>query len=283
MRPIEKFLGKPKSFWASVRTLGEKIGYGARGEIIVPTVAQMAQAFGDLGLDPAKISTGDRSTSFADDLHTYFAARADALTNIAKPNLMSAAEAKAEFETHFARLQPKCPIPMNKQKGEKRAEAFLTALVNMMIEEHSGGMGCDYDPQRLTTLTRDGEPLRTLARRVDGAFPAILNPIAIWEIKEYYYTTTFGSRVAGGVYETLLDGMELKELREQENIDVKHYLMVDALDTWWGDGKPYLCRLFDMLHMGYVDEILFGREVVTEMPRIVAEWIALVRRPAPGP
>jgi len=31
----------------------------------------------------------------------------------------------------------------------------------------------------------------------------------------YYYTTTFGSRVEDGVYETLLDGMELEELREQ--------------------------------------------------------------------
>jgi len=50
-------------------------------------------------------------------------------------------------------------------------------------------------------------PLRTLARRVDGAFTDTVNPIAVWEIKEYYYTKTFGSRVADGIYETLLDGM----------------------------------------------------------------------------
>jgi hypothetical protein len=30
--------------------------------------------------------------------------------------------------------------------------------------------------------------------------------------------------------------------------------------------------MFDSLHMGYADEILFGREVVEEMPRIVSEW-----------
>lgn len=69
--------------------------------------------------------------------------------------------------------------------------------------------------------------------------------------------------------------MELEDLREHEGIDVKHYLMVDAYFTWWNCGKAYLCRIFDMLHMGYVDEVLFGREVVTEMPRIVAEWVAL--------
>ena len=27
-----------------------------------------------------------------------------------------------------------------------------------------------------------------------------------------------------------------------------------------------------MLHMGYVDEVLFGREVFDELPRIVGEW-----------
>jgi hypothetical protein len=29
--------------------------------------------------------------------------------------------------------------------------------------------------------------------------------------------------------------------------------------------------------MGYVDEVLFGREVVAEMPRIVKEWVALAK------
>ncbi len=129
----------------------------------------------------------------------------------------------------------------------------------------------------LTTITVQDVPLRTLARRVDGAFPSAVNPVAVWEIKEYYYTTTFGSRVADGVYETLLDGMELEELREHEKIDVKHYLMVDAHYTWWDCGKSYLCRIIDMLHMGYVDEVLFGREVVAEMPRIVKEWVALAK------
>lgn len=278
MKPIDKFLRKPKSFWASVRSLSQQIGYSKKEAIIIPTVQEMADAFDDLGLDATKILAGGRPTPLAEELHEYFAARAKDLMEIAEPNLMSAEEAKAEFDALFSELKPTCPIPLNKQKGEKKAEAFLTALVNMMIEAHAQGMDCNFDPRELTTLTRDGEPLRTLARRVDGAFPTAVNPIAVWEIKEYYYTTTFGSRVADGVYETLLDGMELEELREHENIDVKHYLMVDAYFTWWNCGKAYLCRMFDMLHMGYVDEILFGREVITEMPRIVAEWVELANK-----
>jgi hypothetical protein len=37
-----------------------------------------------------------------------------------------------------------------------------------------------------------------------------------------------------------------------------------------------------MLHMGYVDEVLFGREVVAEMPRIVKEWVALAKAAQTG-
>ena len=132
----------------------------------------------------------------------------------------------------------------------------------------------------MTTITRGGVPVRTLARRIDGAFPSTINPIAVWEIKEYYYTTTFGSRVADGVYETLLDGMELEELREHEGIEIKHYLMLDAHYTWWDCGRSYLCRVLDMLHMGYVDEVLFGSEVIERLPSLVKQWVGAARQNA---
>lgn len=276
MRPDKKFLQKPMSFWASVRSLSQKIGYSKGDTIIVPDIEQMAQAFDKLGLDSSRILKDGSPSELALELHEYFQARADQLVNSVQHKLLDAEQAKSLFEELKAKYNPTCPIPMNKQKGEKKAEAFLTAMVNIMVEHHAKGYECNYDPRELTTITNDGAPLRTMARRVDGAFPAAVNPVAIWEIKEYYYTTTFGSRVADGVYETLLDGMEIEELREHENIDVKHYLMADAHFTWWKCGKAYLCRMYDMLHMGYVDEILFGREVVEELPRIVSEWVEIL-------
>lgn len=284
MRPIDRFLNKPKTFWASVRTLSQHVGYSKDDSIIIPSIADMAKAFSHLGLDKTRLLNKCEPTDFANELHDYFTERARVLETEVRPKLMNADEARALFRKLRDELRPMCPIPMNKQKGDKRAEAFLTALINMMIEKHAQGHPCDYDPKELTAFTRDGVPLRTLSRRVDGAFPAAVNPIAVWEIKEYYYTTTFGSRVADGVYETLLDGMELKELHKNEHIPVKHYLMTDAYYTWWKLGKAYLCRMFDMLHMGYVDEILFGREVVEELPRLVAEWVRLLeaRREAGG-
>ncbi len=169
---------------------------------------------------------------------------------------------------------------MNKQTGNKKAPAFLTGIANMLIEANAAGTECCYDPRELTTVTRDGVPVRTLARRIDGAFPSTINPIAVWEIKEYYYTTTFGSRVADGVYETLLDGMELEELREHEGIDIKHYLILDAHYTWWECGRSYLCRVLDMLHMGYVDEVLFGLEAIERLPSLVKQWVEAARKNA---
>jgi len=275
MKPIDTFLKKPKSFWASVRSIGQKCGYSRKGFVIAPSIEDMEKAFIDLKLDPKILVYNSTPTQLADELFEYFQARADYLNNHVEPKLMNADEAEALFEVTRSELDPKCPIPMNKQKGDKKKVAYLTALVNMMIEKHANGMECNYDPRELATITNNGVPIRTLSRRLDGAFPSAVNPIALWEIKEYYYTTTFGSRVSGGVYETLLDGMELEELHKSEGIEVKHYLIVDAHGTWWGQGKPYLCRMFDALHMGLADEILFGREVVEELPRIVAEWVSI--------
>lgn len=75
--------------------------------------------------------------------------------------------------------------------------------------------------------------------------------------------------------------MELEELRTNEKIDVKHYLMVDDHFTWWDCGRSYLCRIIDMLHMRYVDEVLFGREVVERLPEIVKQWVAMAKQPLP--
>jgi hypothetical protein len=276
MKPERRFLKQPKPFWANVRTISQHIGYTTRGEgkVRVPTLAQILDAFRELGLNiDHLVDERNDPTQLAATLLDYFQHRASVLNDFVEPRLMTARRAKGEFNKLRRRLRPTCPIPMNKQTAAKKAPAFLTGMVNMLIEAHCEGIVCDYDPQELTTVTRDGLPLRTLARRVDGAFPSAVNPVAVWEIKEYYYTTTFGSRVADGVYETLLDGLELEELRQSENIDVKHYLILDAHYTWWECGRSYLCRIIDMLHMGYVDEVLFGFEVTERLPEIVGDWV----------
>ncbi|MBX3415234.1 MAG: hypothetical protein KF708_21295 [Pirellulales bacterium] len=281
MIPDSRFVKLPKHFWANVRTISQHIGYTARGtgQIAIPTVLQMRQCMEALNLTAAHLmDDADHPTQLGQTIFDYFHHRATVLNSFVEPRLMDVERARALFNKLQRKLPTKRTHPMNKQKGNKKAPAYFTGCINMLIEAHAEGLPCDYDPRELTTVTLNNAPLRTLARRVDGAFPGPVNPIAVWEIKEYYYTTTFGSRVADGVYESLLDGMELEELREQERIDVKHYLMIDARYTWWDCGRSYLCRIIDMLHMGYVDEVLFGAEIVERMPKIVKQWVDLAKK-----
>lgn len=235
MKANPRFLSQPKEFWANVRTISQEIGYTERGadSIKTPTIKAIRTGFGKLGLNTAHIADSDGIyTEFGQVLFDYFAFRAAILNDEVRGHLMRKEDASSEFTGLKLRLDPQCPLPMNKQKGEKRNYAFLTGMVNMLIEANIGGAPCDYDPRSLTTITHDAMPLRTLSRRVDGAFPTVVNPIAIWEIKEYYHTTTFGSRVADGVYETLLDGMELEELETAAQRKVQHVLFVDDYFTW---------------------------------------------------
>ena len=274
------FQQQPKYFWAYVRTLSQHLGYTVRGKglVKVPTLWEIRRGLRDLGLDPKKVVIGfEEPTPLGTELDRYFHYRSEVLNDSVQHQLMVAKDAREIFEELQGSKKYDCPLPMNKQKGNKAKPSYFTGIINMLVADGLKGAECNYSPMELTTITRDAVAVRTLSRRIDGAFPGVVNPVAVWEIKEYYYTTTFGSRIADGVYETLVDGMELEELREHEGIDVKHYLMVDAYDTWWKMGKSYLCRMVDMLHMGYVDEVLFGREVVDRIPELAKEWLSLLK------
>jgi len=285
MKPNNAFLTLPKNFWASVRLISQEVGYTEKstGQIKIPGLDEIQSRLGKFEIDFSRLQAQQTSGgNFGKVLQDYFVYRADIINTFVESHLMNVVEAKKIFKKYFKDLQPSCPIPMNKQKGKMKTPAYLTGLVNMLVEANANGLPCDYDPHQLTIVTKDNVPVRTLARRVDGAFPSSINPIAIWEIKEYYYTTTFGSRVADGIYESLLDGLELEELREHEGINVKHYLIVDAHDTWWKQGKSYLCRIIDMLHMSYIDEVLFGHEVIERLPDLVNEWVEIYQSQSSG-
>ena len=148
-------------------------------------------------------------------------------------------------------------------------------MINILLEANLHGESVDYDPRQLIKIIHNDELTHTLSKQVDGAFPNLYSPIALWEIKEYYYTTTFGSRIADGVYETQLDGYELEDVQSKKNVEILHYLFVDDYNTWWNMGRSYLCRIIDMLHMGKVDEVIFGKEIVSAIPRLCQKWLSI--------
>ncbi len=280
MKAKSKFLNQPLEFWANVKFISQKVGYTQRNtsRIKVPTADEIRRVYTELHLGPSRIIFSDIPTTFGALLTEYFQHRANFLDKHVRPRLMDKKKAEQLFNKLKKELKPSCPLPMNKQTGSKKGHAFFTGIVNMLIEANSHGYACDYDPRELTAFTEGSFPMRSLSRRVDGAFPSVINPMAIWEIKEYYYTTTFGSRVADGVYETLLDGYELDEIRHSLSRQVNHYLMVDDYNTWWTMGRSYLCRICDMLHMGLLTEALFGEEVIERIPKLVREWTTQLRQ-----
>ena len=212
-------------------------------------------------------------------LKAYFDKRADILNNTVKNQLMDADIAKAEFE-QLQRLHAYenylCKLPMNKQKGTMARVNYYTAIINILAEKviresskYDGTLGFNDDPRGLAFVLNDeGSLVGASSRRFDGAYPDIVNPKAVWEIKEYYYTTTFGSRVADGVYETQLDGYEFRDIDSNYDKKVFHIFFTDAYKTWWVDGKSYLCRIIDFLNAGLVDEVIIGREVFTRWPEL---------------
>lgn len=289
MKPDARFLHKDLVFWANVKSISQLVNYSRGKQIKVPSIEEIKAKLPTVGLTFRHIiDEGGAPTILGKNLLDYFQYRANVINNDVKANLMRVDEAASIFVPLFLdyhqKLRFNCDSSRNKQRGDKAGPAFFTNIINILIEMNAEGLRCNFNPQQLTTFTHDRMPLRTLSRRVDGAFTGVVNPIAIWEIKEYYYSEkNFGSRIADSVYESQLGGMELDELHRNTNFNrnasfnVKHYFMVDGHNTWWDQGKSYLCRIIDLLHMGYVDEVLFGREVQERIPQLVREWVQEAR------
>jgi hypothetical protein len=264
MRADPRFISRSPRFWAHAKYISEKLKYSDRSKQLRTYEAiQVVAALRDRNLTP--------DNDLIKDVLEYLNWRAVKLNTDVAPLFMNREEAAKAFEHVRKKLRPTKLHSMNKQKGEKRHPSYLSSIVGMIAESVVGPDGFVDDTQNLTILTWDGNLEEIFSRPFDGALPSTENPKAVWEIKEYYGTTTFGSRVSGGVYETLLDGYEVEGVRSRHKKNIQHYLFIDDRFTWWGKGRSYLCRMVDMLHTGHVDEIFFGREVLTDWePRLRA-------------
>ncbi len=274
MQAFEQFQGMDASFWAFVKYISENLGYTERGEGVVKKypISEIKALCRERGINASE----DTIINAAQ----YSKMRADLLNRFAESMLMDAETASEEFRNWemLHRVENYyCKLPLNKQKGAMKQVAFFTAIINIIAEKtireitgNTRSLGFDDDPRGLAYVWDDnGRIIGASSRRFDGAYPSIESPKLVWEIKEYYYATTFGSRVADGVYETQLDGFEFKELYDRTGRKVYHVLFIDAYRTWWVQGKSYLCRLVDAMNSGVVDEVIVGREVLTRWPELL--------------
>lgn len=302
MKANETWFNQPKEFWDYVRVLSQDLGYtkDRKTKILRHAPADVEQALDSSGLSLQALETAPIPGLTIEALVEYFDFRANLIEGEITDNLQTAEQAKQTFEqvvanytsTYTSRINKDgeestrnylvsggvaVSVPFNKQKDKKRYPDYLTGTANILFSHYLGGEGFDQDPQKVPVMTQDGVVVGSMGRRMDGGYPATVNPVAVWEFKCYYYTTSFGSKVSDAVYITSLDGREQDDINEKfEELKsprrLQSVLFIDAYDPWRFQGPQYLCRLVDLLHQGVMNEIVVGREVLTAVPRLVEEW-----------
>lgn len=155
-----------------------------------------------------------------------------------------------------------------------QSSKVLVATVEALTRLTCGETGTNFDsnPQSRAAVVCD-EHIWVSPRRLDGALPGLLNPVAIWEIKEYWGVTGGGSKMSDAIYECQLVGQELRAFEDLHGIHVRHYVFLDGR-AQWSARRSDLRRAIDLLCMGLINELIVGREVLTEWPRIVRELTA---------
>lgn len=294
MKSTARWKHMPPEFWHYVRVLSEQLGYSRQKVVLRHTESEIRQGLRNLGLSSTPLESPQGTHISINDLVEYFSFRADLIENEIAKNLQSAAEAKKLFERiakqYTCGYHSQCKdglenariytvdngiqvvAPYNKQKGDKRDIDFLTATSNILISHYLCGLSFDPDPRKVPAFTESGLVVGSMSRRMDGAFPDCINPVALWEFKCYYYTTTFGSKISDAVYVADLDSRERSDAEKQTGMRIQLTLFIDAYSTWMEQGKSYLCRIVDLLQRGAIDNLVVGAEVETAIPEIVKEW-----------
>ena len=144
-------------------------------------------------------------------------------------------------------------------QSSKAMVLTTTRLAEGVCSKH--GITIDPNPQRRCVWFSEHE-LHVTARNLDGAIPALLDPILVWEIKEYWGNTSGGSKMSDAVYECALVGRELRDFEKRTGLHVDHAVLLDGRDQWTSR-KSDLLRFCDLYYQGLVDALIVGREVET--------------------
>jgi hypothetical protein len=141
MKPIPKFEHLPRPFWAHVKLLSESLGYSDRRSRSLRryTPEEIAECIKERNIDLDLLKEPiSGSEALGTLLHDYLNGRSSLLEEKVEPFLMDRDEARAIFKALRSKLRPKCALPWNKQKKDKRHHAFFVGIVNMLAESTLG-------------------------------------------------------------------------------------------------------------------------------------------------
>jgi hypothetical protein len=144
-----------------------------------------------------------------------------------------------------------------------------TRLAEAVCKEF--GMAIEPNPQRRCVWVAN-EQLHVAARNLDGAIPGLVDPFLVWEIKEYWGTTSGGSKMSDAVYECALVGRELRDFEKRTKLHVNHAVLLDG-KAQWTSRKSDLLRFYDLYYQGLLDILIVGREVETKWQPFVKSVI----------
>ncbi|WP_189559213.1 DUF7687 domain-containing protein [Streptomyces pilosus] len=261
-------------FWHVVRMLADQISARSRyaegisPSQIIPVLKSVKSSAAD-GL----IGYLNRNPENLGQLSRYWAKRREVSETLLSL-MRSEEEAKGDYIAMSDRALESYGVRI---EGYHRSSKVLVNTVDAVLNEECAKAKVDVNtsPQSRAAIISD-EHIWVSPRRLDGAMPALLNPIALWEIKEYWGVTNGGSKMSDAIYELQLVGVELRTFEDEVGIHVNHYAIIDGRDQW-NSRKSDLRRAVDLLYSGLLDELIVGREVLTEWPRVVRECCALTR------
>ncbi|MFG2096893.1 hypothetical protein [Streptomyces sp. NPDC048612] len=213
----------------------------------------------------------DGHSSILDKLSDYWCRRGEA-SKEAFSLLRTEDEAKSDYSMVSDRALQSYGV---KLEGYHKSSKALVNTVDAIVyeEQKAFEVSVNTNPQSRAAVV-SGEHIWVSPRRLDGAIPGLFNPTALWEIKEYWGKTLGGSKMSDAIYELQLVGTELRLFEDEFDIHVSHFAIIDGLRQW-ESRKSDLRRAIDLLYSGLLDELIVGREVLTEWPRVVRECFEL--------
>jgi len=205
------------------------------------------------------------------DLARYTHTRWD-LAKFAQAELMRSEE---EAREDFASMSSRTVLTYGTQQAHHQSSKVLVQTVGVIAHQASLGRQVpDTDPQARAAHLANGH-IWVSPRRLDGALPGLLNPVGMWEIKEYWGKTSGGSKMSDAIYELQLVGTELAIQEQISGVHIEHIAIMDGAAQWKARAAD-LRRAIDLLYCGLLDELIIGREVMTDWEPAVARMWAMV-------